>query len=105
LAGYPIVIQDFALSQDKIGWGNFKMGMISSKLISIQKSHLRLYMPHQLPEKWAAGLITQLLQVTHAQWIYQCLLVHDHTSRTLITLHKTQLLEEVANQLSMGQRI
>ena len=37
------------------------------------------------------GLITQLLQVTHAQ-----------TSGTLANLHKTELLEEIANQLSMG---
>ena len=48
------------------------------------------------------GLITQLLQVTHAEWIYQCLLVHNSTSGTLINLHKTELLEEIANQLSMG---
>ncbi len=78
------------------------MGMIFSKLISIQESHLRLCTPHQLAEKWATGLITQLLQVTHAQWIYWCLLVHDHTSSMLINLHKTKLLEEIANQLSMG---
>jgi hypothetical protein len=103
-AGYLTVIQDFALSQDNTGWGNFMMGMISSKLISIQESHLWLCAPHQSPEKWATGLVTQLLQVTHAQWIYRCLLVHDRTSGTLITLHKTKLLEEIANQLSMGAK-
>jgi hypothetical protein len=102
VADYPTVIKDFALSQDKIGWGNFMMGMISSKLISIQESHLWLCTPHQLPEKWATGLITQLLQVTHAQCLYRCLLVHDRTSGTLITLRKTKLLEEIAKQLSMG---
>jgi hypothetical protein len=51
VAGYPTVIQDFALSQDKTGWGNFMMGMISFKLISIQELHLRLCAPHRLPEK------------------------------------------------------
>jgi hypothetical protein len=34
--GYPAVIHDFAALQDKIGWGNFMMGMVSSKLFSIQ---------------------------------------------------------------------
>jgi hypothetical protein len=48
------------------------------------------------------GFITQLLQVTHGQWIYWCLLVHDHTSGILAILHKTELLEEIANQLLMG---
>ena len=55
-----------------------------------------------MAKKWATGLITQLLQVTHAQWIYRCLSVHDCTSNTLINLHKAKLLEEIANQLSMG---
>ncbi len=28
--------------------------------------------------------------------------MHDHTSGTIINLHKTKLLKEIANQLSMG---
>ena len=72
------------------------------KLISTQESHLRLSAPHQSPEKRVTGLIAQLLQVVHAQWIYWCFLVHDCTSGMLINLHKTELLEEIANQLSMG---
>jgi hypothetical protein len=100
-AGFPTVIQDITESQDKIRWGNFMMGMISSKLISIQESHLWLCAPYQSAKKWATGLITQLLQVTHAQSIDWCLLVHNCTSGTLINLHKTKLLEEIANQLSM----
>jgi hypothetical protein len=84
-AGFPTVIQDITSSQDKIRWGIFMMGMISSKLISIQESHLLLCMPYQLAEKWETGLITQLLHVTHAQWIYRYLLVQDPTSGTLST--------------------
>jgi hypothetical protein len=45
-AGFITVIQDIALSQDKIRWGNLMMGMISSKLISIQESHLQLCVPN-----------------------------------------------------------
>ncbi len=100
--GYPSIIQEFSKSQDRIGWGNFMMGMVLAKLFSIQKLHLRLCMPHHLPKRWAIGLVTQLLQATHTQWIYRCLLVHDRTSGTIINLHKTKLLKEIANQLSMG---
>ncbi len=78
------------------------MRMVSAKLFFIQELHLQLCAPHQLPVRWAEGLVTPLLQVTHAQWIYQCLLVHDRTSGTIINLHKNKLLEELANQLSMG---
>jgi hypothetical protein len=48
------------------------------------------------------GLITQLLQVTHGQWIYRCILVHDRTTGTLINQHKAKLLEEITKQLLMG---
>jgi hypothetical protein len=34
--------------------------------------------------------------------MYRCLLVHDRTSSTLVTLHKTKLLDEISIQLSMG---
>jgi hypothetical protein len=64
--GYPSIIQEFAVSQDKICWENFMMGMVLAKLFFIQESHLRLCAPHQSPVRWAEGLVTHLLQVTHA---------------------------------------
>ncbi len=48
------------------------------------------------------GLITQLLQITHGQWIYRCALVHDRTIGTLVNQHKAELLEEITKQLLMG---
>jgi hypothetical protein len=100
--GYPAPIKAFAASQDEIGWDNFMMGMVSHKLFSLQESHLWLCAPHRSPDRWATGFVTQLLQVTHGQWIYRCLTVHDHTSGTLVNLHKSELLEEISNQLLMG---
>jgi len=31
-------------------------------------------------------------------------MVHNHTSGTLVNLHKSELLEEISNQLSMGAK-
>jgi hypothetical protein len=98
----PPVIREFAISQDKIGWGNFIVGMISTKLLGIQDSYLRVRGSARSSEKWATGLITQLLQVTHEQWIYRCVLVQDRTTGTLVNQHKATLLEEITKQLSMG---
>ncbi len=47
--GYPSIIQEFAVSQDKIGWENFMMGTVLAKLFFIKESHLRLCAPHRLP--------------------------------------------------------
>jgi hypothetical protein len=51
---------------------------------------------------WISGLITQLLQVTRTQWIYQCILVHDRTTGTLISTHKEELLKKIGRQLTLG---
>jgi hypothetical protein len=36
----PHIIQEFAASQDIIGWDGFIMGMVSSKLLPIQSAYL-----------------------------------------------------------------
>jgi hypothetical protein len=101
----PPIIREFAILQDRIGWGNFMMGMISTKLLCIQDSYLRVRGSAWSSEKWVTGLITQLLQVTHGQWIYRCVLVHDRTTGTLINQHKAEILEEITNQLSLGAEL
>ena len=98
----PSMIQEFAISQDRIGWGNFIVGMISTKLTGIQDAFLRVRGSARLSERWATGLIAKLLQITHGQWIYRCVLVHDRSIGTLVNQHKAQLLEEITKQLSMG---
>jgi hypothetical protein len=76
--------------------------MISTKLLCIQDSYIRVRGSARSSVRWATGLITQLLQVTHGQWIYRCVLVHNRTSGTLVNQHKVDLLEEITKQLSMG---
>jgi hypothetical protein len=99
---FPSIVQDFAILQDRIGWGNFMVGMVSAKLLCIQDSYLPIRGSAQSSERWATGLITQLLQVTHGQWIYRCVLVHNRTAGTLVNQYKAELLEEITKQLSMG---
>jgi hypothetical protein len=79
------LVWEFATLQDRIGWDNIMMGMISEKLLSIQDSYLRVRGLARSSERWVTGLITQLLQVTHGQWIYRCVLVHDRTMCTLVS--------------------
>jgi len=96
------IYQDFAAAQDVIGWDNFIMGMVSHKLLTIQSTHLHTAETSHQSTRWIAGLITQLLQVTHTQWIYRCVLVHDRNTGILISTHKAALLEEIEHQLSLG---
>ena len=40
------------------------------------------------------GLVTKLLEVTHGQWLYRTIQVHDKISGTLLTLGMAGLLDE-----------
>ena len=78
------------------------MGMVSHKLLAIQSAHFHTAGKSYCATRWIAGLITQLLQVVHTQWIYRCILVHDRTTGVLISTHNADLLKEIEHQLSLG---
>ena len=88
--------------QDRIGWDLFIMGMVSKDLVEVQRTYLLQQHSSQQASSWISGLITQLLQVTHSQWIYRCVLVHDSTTGTLITSYKEDLQREIVHQLVLG---
>jgi hypothetical protein len=97
----PPIFQEYEISQNLIGWDNFVMGMISNKLLAIQSTNFHTTGKSYRATRRIAGLITQLLQVAHMQWIYRCLLVHDRTTGVLILAHKAKLLKEIEHQLAL----
>ena len=52
-------------------------------------------------EKWCSGLITQLLEITHGQWLYQNYVVHDPVSGTIAMVKKEELLLEIERQCEL----
>ena len=49
------------------------------------------------------GLVTKLLlEVTHGQWLYRNIQVHDKISGTLVTLRKEELQLEIERQQELG---
>ncbi len=98
----PPTFREYTAAQDAIGWDNFVMGMTSHKLLTIQSAHFHTAGKAYLATRWITGLITQLLQVMHTQWIYCCMLVYDRTTGTMITAHKADLLKEIEHQLTLG---
>jgi hypothetical protein len=80
------------------------MGMVLFKLLPLQSAYLLQRNYSYQAECWISGMITQLLQVTHSQWIYFSVLVHDRTTGTLISSHKAKLLKEIDHQLTLGPK-
>jgi hypothetical protein len=98
----PPVMQNLAHSHDIIGWDLFMMGMLSKQMAAVQSVYLLQHHYSRPVSKWLSELITQLLQVTHCQWIYRCVLVHDRSTGTLVSAHKEELMKEIAYQLELG---
>ena len=91
-----------AWEQDAIGWCRFMEGMVSSKLRSIQLDYQHLHGTLMSPKRWACGLIQKLLEVTHGQWIYRNIQIHNLVSGTQTTLWKEAIQREIEEQMEMG---
>ena len=91
-------LRKMAECQDVIGWRRFMEGMFSGHMVCIQNDY------HQWSGEglWAGQLVVQLLEITHAQWVYRNIQVHDETSGTLRTAQKEQLLQEIEEEMELG---
>ena len=76
--------------------------MVSKRLLEIQRDYLGCIGSRRCATKWISGLIQQLLQITHSQWLYRNVVVHDSTTGTLIAEHKEELLKEIDRQKDIG---
>ena len=89
---YPL-----AHSQDLIGWRRFMEGVISKEITCIKKSYVALSIYHLGIKRWMTCLITKLLEVTHGQWFYKNVHVHDSISGTPETFCKEHIHTEIEN--------
>ena len=70
-------MRSLAVEQDVIGWRNFMEGRISKKFYDIQLLHLRDVSGHLNGRDWVKIFITKLLQMTHSQWLFRNITLHD----------------------------
>ena len=83
--------QAIGRSQDIIGWRRFMEGMISKEIIPLQRAYLGAVGSTWTVGSWAKGLIVKLLEVTHGQWLYRNLQVHDDQAGALANRRKEEL--------------
>ena len=74
-----------ALSMDKIGWRRYMEEMISTEVVIIQGMTQVEGNKKLTIQNWSAGLVTWLLEVTHGQWLYRNVHVHDALTGDLAT--------------------
>jgi hypothetical protein len=57
------------MEQDEIGWQNFVEGKITQSWGMLQLLHYQEQQPKRTMDMWTAGLVTQLLELTHGMWL------------------------------------
>ena len=77
-------------------------GMVCKEIRMIQTTYTSLSGSRMSAERWMEELITKLLEVTHGQWLYRNIQVHDKVAGTLATLRKEEIQMEIEEQQALG---
>ena len=95
--------RQLARSMDIIGWRRFMEGMIPKEVIEIQKV-ATMESKHSVSlRKWSIGLVTRLLEVTHGQWLYRNVKVHDSIAGDLASRRKEEIKKALLDQMELGR--
>jgi hypothetical protein len=75
--------QEAAESQDLIGWGEFLHGKVLIKIHRIQEAHCIMAGTRTNGADWMAQFAHQLVEISHAQWMYRNFTLHHYAKRYL----------------------
>ena len=78
-------------------------GVISKDISVLQHKHTRISGFVHLMNKWSWGLVVKLLEITHGQWLYRNVQVHDSMMGVNATLRKEELQSPIDDQLELGE--
>ena len=77
-------------------------GMFSVHMICIQEAYRKWTGEGLSTKVWAGQLVVRLLEITHGQWVYRNIQVHDEVKGTLRTAQKEQLLQDIEAEMELG---
>jgi hypothetical protein len=103
VSGEGAGFREMGSSQDDIGWRRFMEGMISKEIIPIQADYVEMGGCMLSVDTWAKGLVVKLLKVTHGQWLYCNIHVHDATSGMAATARKEEIQRFIEDQIELGE--
>ena len=86
--GRPSRFNALVRLQNVIGWQIFLEGMVLMGIATLQQQHLQVSGSRMSIDRSMTGLIIKLLEITHGQWMYRNVMVHDSKKVTLVTKRK-----------------
>jgi hypothetical protein len=72
-------LRETAESQDRIGWVEFLDGKVSTKFRMIQQAHCIMEGTRISRDDWTTRFTRQLIDISHAQWLYRNFTLHHYT--------------------------
>jgi hypothetical protein len=91
-----------AQAKDRIGWMNTTEGKLSHHWWQLQAEHYKLIDSPCSASKWAAGLVTNLLGITHSQWLHRCAVLHERDTQGLKLKDSQQLAAAIQEDFLLG---
>eukprot|EP00956_Cyclotella_meneghiniana_P026063 scaffold55552_cov75-Cyclotella_meneghiniana.AAC.2 len=95
--------RQLATAMDSIGWRRFMEGMIPKVAVMIQSETEDASKCRLTVKAWSAGLVVKLLEVTHGQWLYRNVHVHDIISGEKARNRKESIRKELEHQMEVGE--
>ena len=78
-------------------------GMFTKEMMPIQADYVELGECSLSLNKWAQGLVVKLLKITHGQWLYRNVHVHDAVAGVAATARKEEIQQFIEDQIELGE--
>jgi hypothetical protein len=91
-----------AQSQDRIGWINLVEGKISKQWSELQAAHYRSQGSRRTATRWATDLVTNLLEISHEQWLQRNGGLYELTDNGLLVEDAALLLSDLQAEMDRG---
>lgn len=84
-----------ATAQDLIGWTHFLEGKITGHFRGMQQLYLRSRPSRINGTDWVKTFISKLLKISHTQWIFRNMTLHDRKYGHLARIRREELAQEI----------
>merc|ERR1712086_213356 len=92
-------LETLAQPMDSIGWRRYMEGIVSAEILEIQSDFVDFGRCTLSLDTWAKGLVMKLLEITHGQWLYRDVQVHDAISGLKAVERKEELQREIEHEM------
>ena len=89
------MITRLAEDQDLIGWTHFLEGKVSKHFLEIQQCYLAGANMKLNGRDWMTRFITKLLEISHTQWLFRNIILHDKIHGFLVATKQQELIKTI----------